>query len=202
MVGFAVLVVNWGTPQDHAQAIAPLRDLKPLFELVTPIPHVALQQLFDEHAAWGVLAYEKAIYLDALTDDVIDIMMERLPAKESPMSFTPIFPLGGAYARVPEDQTAFGGSRGTRWAFNIAALTADPDVLARDRAWVRDFWSDLRPHANSSASYINFIADHDEKRVRASYGEKYDRLSAIKAIWDPGNVFHHNANIRPAATVR
>jgi hypothetical protein len=128
-------------------------------------------------------------------------MMERLPAKESPMSFVPIFPLGGAYARVPDDQTAFGGSRATRWAFNIAALTTDPEVLARDRAWVRDFWSALRPHANSSASYINFIADHDEKRVRASYGEKYDRLAAVKAIWDPHNLFHHNANIRPAAAV-
>ena len=52
-----------------------------------------------------------------------------------------------------------------------------------------------------SGSYVNFIADQDEERVRASYGEKYDRLAAIKAIWDPDNVFHHNANIRPAVAV-
>lgn len=197
--GFAVTIVNWGTPQDHEKVIAPLRDLHPLFELVTPIPHVALQQMFDESAPWGVLAYEKALYLNALTDDVIDIMIERLPAKQSPGSFVPIFALGGAYARVSEDETAFGGSRQTRWALNITALTADPEELDHDRAWVRDFWATLRPHADSSATYVNFLFDDDEERVRASYGEKYDRLAAAKATWDPDNVFHHNANIRPAA---
>jgi hypothetical protein len=47
---------------------------------------------------------------------------------------------------------------------------------------------------------VNFEADADEGRVRASYGDaKYGRLSALKAVWDPDNVFHHNANIRPAA---
>jgi len=198
--GFAVAIVNWDTPEDHERVIAPLRELSPLFELVTPIPHVALQQMFDESAPWGVLAYEKAIYLDSLTDDVIDIMIEQLPAKESPSSFVPIFALGGAYARVPEEQTAFGGSRQTRWALNITALAAEPDALAHDRTWVRDFWAALRPHANSSGSYINFLADDDEERIRASYGEKYERLAAIKATWDPDNVFHHNANIRPTAT--
>jgi FAD/FMN-containing dehydrogenase len=196
--GFAVLIVSWTSPEEHARVVAPLRDLKPLFELVTPIPHVALQQMFDEGTPWGIMAYEKAIYLDSLTDDVIDIMIERLPAKASPLSFAPIFALGGAYARVPEDQTAFGGSRQTRWAFNIAAIAADRDALAHDRIWVRDFWAALRPHANSSGSYINFLADDDEGRIRASYGEKYDRLAAIKATWDPDNVFHHNANIRPS----
>jgi FAD/FMN-containing dehydrogenase len=199
--GFAVAIVNWDTAEEHAKIIAPLQDLKPLFELVSPIPHVALQQMFDESAHWGILGYEKAVYLDSLTDDVIDIMIERLPAKQSPMSFTPIFALGGAYARVPEDQTAFGGSRQTHWAFNITALATDPEVLDHDRTWVRDFWTALRPHASSSGSYVNFIADQDEERVRASYGEKYDRLAAIKAIWDPDNVFHHNANIRPAVAV-
>jgi FAD/FMN-containing dehydrogenase len=126
-------------------------------------------------------------------------MIEQLPAKASPGSFIPIFALGGAYARVPEDQTAFGGSRQTRWALNITAIARDKDAFAHDRTWVRDFWAELRPYANSSGSYINFLADNDEERIRASYGEKYDRLAAIKATWDPNNVFHHNANIRPAA---
>jgi len=197
-LGFAVMIVNWGSPQEHAKVVAPLRDLSPLFELVTPISHVALQQMFDGRAHWGVLGYEKAISLDSLTDDVIDVMIERLPAKESPASFMPIFPLGGAYARVPEDQCAFGGSRQTRWTVNIVALTTDSDVLARDRTWVRDFWAALRPHSSSSGSYVNFLTDDDEGRVRAAYGEKYDRLAAIKATWDPANLFHHNANIRPA----
>jgi hypothetical protein len=47
--------------------------------------------------------------------------------------------------------------------------------------------------------YINFLADDDEDRVRAAYGDKYGLLAAIKRKWDPENFFHHNANIRPVA---
>ncbi len=197
--GFAVALVNWGSPEEHADLVAPLRKLAPLFELVTPIPHVALQQMFDQSAPWGVLAYEKAIYLETLTDSVIDVLIERLPRKESPLSFVPIFSLGGAYARVPEQATAFGGSRAVRWTVNIAALSTDDEMLVRDRAWARDFWAALRPHADGSGAYINFLAEEDEERVRAAYGEKYDHLAAVKAAWDPNNFFHHNANIRPLA---
>jgi FAD/FMN-containing dehydrogenase len=198
--GVAIAIVNWGSAEDHERAAAPLRDLHPLFELVTPIPHTALQQMFDESAPWGILAYEKAIYLDDLEDGVIDILIKRLPTRVSPMTFVPIFPLGGKYARVPDEDTAFGGSRATRWTFNIAAVAADPDSLAADTAWVREFWDELRPYANDAGGYINFLADVDESRVKAAYGAKYDRLAAIKAVWDPDNVFHHNANIQPAAS--
>jgi hypothetical protein len=195
--GFAIALVNWGSAEEHARTVAPFREMSPLFELVTPIPHVALQQMFDESAPWGILGYEKAIYFETLTDSVIDVLIERLPQKESPLSFVPIFSLGGAYARVPEDETAFGGSRSVRWTVNVVALDTDADMLARDRTWARDFWSALRPHADSSGAYVNFLADDDEERVRAAYGEKYSRLAAVKAAWDPDNFFHHNANIRP-----
>ena len=67
---------------------------------------------------------------------------------------------------------------------------------------MRAFWSDLVPFATGVGSYVNFMADLDHDRIVASYGpEKYGRLSKIKAIYDPDNVFHLNANIRPAVTV-
>lgn len=196
--GFAVLIVNWASAEEHAALIAPLRELAPQFELVTPIPYVGLQQMFDESAPWGILGYEKALYLEDLSDAVIDVMIEQLPGKASPMTFTPIFAVGGAFGRVPEDETAFGGDRATRWVFNIAAVAPQPDLLAADKAWVRGFWDALRPHARNSGSYINFLNDEDEDRILTSYGvAKYERLAAIKATWDPDNLFHHNANIRP-----
>ena len=118
----------------------------------------------------------------------------------SPLSITPIFPLGGAYAGVGDDETAFGGSRQTRWAYNISAVAPTADLLIADRAWVRDLWAALHSHSRSAGTYLNFLTEQDEDRVRASYGAaKYDRLAAIKARWDPENLFHHNANIRPAA---
>jgi hypothetical protein len=196
--GFAVLVVSWGSPEDLQPFVTPLRRLNPSFELVTPIPYVALQQMFDDSTPWGVLGYEKAIYLDQLTDEVIDIAVDHLPRKQAPLTFVPMVPLQGAYCRVPEDGTAFGGSRRPCWTVNISVAASDPQALAHDRAWAREFWAALRPHAHSSGSYVNFLNDEDEDRIRAAYGEKYTRLAAVKAEWDPDNVFHHNANIRPA----
>jgi FAD/FMN-containing dehydrogenase len=199
--GFAVVVVNWDSPHDHARTIAPLRDLKPLFELVTPIPYVALQQMLDTAAPWGMRSYDKSVYLDDFSDAVIDIAVEYLPRKSSPLSITPVFALGGAYADVGDDETAFGGSRQTRWVYDIAALAPTADLLDLDRAWAKEFWAALAPQSSSAGTYVNFLAEPDQHRIRASYGPaKYQRLAAIKAAWDPENVFHHNANIRPATS--
>lgn len=193
---FAIAVVSWGDAARHAGAVAPLRDLRPAFELVTPMPYVALQQMFDESAPWGALGYEKALYLDDLTA-VVDVMVDRTPRVASPLSFTPIFPLGGQFARVADQATSFGGSRDARWVFNISATAVDAASFDADRQWCRDYWEALRPHALGAGTYVNFLAEADEDRVRQSYGAKYDRLAKLKARWDPDNVFRHNANIRP-----
>jgi len=202
--GYGLAVVGWGSPEEHAAMIEPVANgLDPLFSFVTPIPYVALQQMLDESAPWGILAYEKACYLDELSDGAIDVIAEYLPRKSSPMSIMPVFPLGGAYHDVADADSAFGGSRAAEWCINIAATAPEPGLLATDRAWVRAFWDALQPHASGSGSYVNFIADTaDEPRVRASYGEaKYDRLARIKARYDPDNAFHKNANIKPAVAV-
>jgi Berberine and berberine like len=58
--------------------------------------------------------------------------------------------------------------------------------------------ADLLPHAHGTGSYVNFITDYEADRVRASYGPaKYQRLTKVKAAYDPGNVVHRNANINP-----
>ena len=198
---FIIAVVGFQGEETHARLIEPIRAaVPPLFEFVTPIPYTALQQMFDESAPWGILAYEKAVYLDALTDAAIEVIVEHQPKKQSPLSFLPVFPLGGAYSRAPGDATAFGGSRATKWVVNISATCPTPEFLEADRAWVRAFWSDLVQHAAGVGSYVNFMSEYEENRVRAAYGpEKYERLAQIKAQYDPDNVFHLNANVLPAA---
>jgi FAD/FMN-containing dehydrogenase len=198
--GFALVVVGFGSAEEHGRLVQPVRDAGgQLFELVTPIPYAQLQKLLDEGNPWGTLAYEKALYLDELSDDAIRVMVDYVPRKASPQSFVPIFVLGGAYRRFPDDATAFGGSRSARFAFNIAAICPTADLLEADRAWVRSFWQALRPYASGAGSYVNFMTEYEQDRVRASYGPtKYERLALIKAEYDPDNVFHLNANIRPA----
>jgi FAD/FMN-containing dehydrogenase len=110
-----------------------------------------------------------------------------------------IFILGGAYSRAAEDATAFGGRRSIAYIVNIAAAAHTRELYETERAWARTFWSSLVPHAVGVGSYVNFLADPDRDRVRAAYGgQKYERLAALKAKYDPGNIFHLNANIPPA----
>jgi FAD/FMN-containing dehydrogenase len=107
--------------------------------------------------------------------------------------------LDEAYSEVAEDATAFSGSRSPGYALFVVAVCPTPELLVQDRAWVRTFWTALQPHSRGIGSYVNAISDEgDDAQVRASYGAKYDRLAAIKTKYDPDNVFHRNANIKPA----
>jgi FAD/FMN-containing dehydrogenase len=198
--GYALLVAGFGSAEEHGQVAAQVRAaLPPLFDLVTPMPYTALQQMFNESAPWGLHAYEKALYLDDLTDPAIDVFVEHMPRKLSPMSMALAFVVDGAYARVGQDDTAFGGNRQARIVFNIVGGCPSPELYQGERAWVRAFWDALRPLASTSGSYVNFMNEYEEDRVRAAYGPaKYDRLARIKATYDPENVFHLNANIKPA----
>jgi FAD/FMN-containing dehydrogenase len=197
---YGLLVVGLGDESSHAQVIAPIKQaLKPIVEMVTPIPYAGLQQMFDESAPWGMYSYEKAVYLDDLTDGAIDVILEHQAKKMSPLSFVPIFVLGGAYGRADPDASAFGGGRDISYVVNISATTPSPDDLAAEREWVRNYWSALVPHAVGVGGYVNFMMESEADRVRNAYGEKYARLQQIKATYDPDNVFHLNANIEPAA---
>jgi FAD/FMN-containing dehydrogenase len=199
--GHALLVAGFGSPEEHAAIVAPVRAaMKPLFELVTPIPYVALQQMFNESATWGMLGYEKSLYLDELTDAATATIGEHAPKKQSPLSFCPTFVLTGAYGKPGDDDTAFGGKRSAGYLFNIAGHGPNRELYEADRVWVRNFWDAMRPHASGTGGYVNFMTDPDEDRVRAAYGAaKYERLARIKAAYDPENLFHLNANIRPAS---
>jgi FAD/FMN-containing dehydrogenase len=166
--------------------------------MVTALPYVLLQQLFDEDAPPGILACEKSLYLNELTDEAIEVLADQIPLMSSPISDTAIFPPTGAYRRAPDGATAFGGRRKGGWWVNMAAAADGRDVYEAERARVRCFHDALRPHATGFGGYVNLMMNPDEELVRDSYGpEKYRRIQAIKRHWDPDNIFHRNANIPP-----
>jgi FAD/FMN-containing dehydrogenase len=198
--GFALIAIGWGSPEQHADLVDPIRAaVEPAAQLVTPIPYTELQRMFDEAAPWGLHAYEKALYLDELTDRAIDVLVDGLPRKTSPLSFIPMLPLDHAYTRHSDHDCAFGGRREPCLVVNVTGCCPLPEMFDAERDWVRSLWEALRPHARNAGSYVNFMAEIEQDRVRTSYGpEKYDRLARIKAEYDPDNVFHLNANIKPA----
>ncbi|MBV9919705.1 MAG: FAD-binding oxidoreductase [Pseudonocardia sp.] len=198
--GVGVIVVGFGTPEEHAAAIAPLREaLSPLFDAAMPLPYVALQQMLDDHMFWGVHNYAKGLYFEDISDAAVEVIAERAGRRATPSSQLLMFRMGGAYAEVGDDDTAWSGRRDVRYAMVVEGLAADAETFAGALKWARDTWDALLPMSEGPGTYVNMLPDADDRTVRASYGEtKYARLARIKAEYDPGNVFSLNANIKPA----
>ena len=197
--GYALLLTGFGTMPEHARLAARIRQsLPPLFDLVTPLPYLELQKLLDGANAWGSYCYEKATYLRDLSDPVIEVITKWVRRKHSPNSALLLYRLDGAFSQASDDQTAFGGGRSPRYGAFIEGITQEAGLLAAERDWVRGLWQELRPHAIGNG-YINAVAEYSGDGVRDSYGAAtYERLARIKAEYDPGNMFHLNANIPPA----
>jgi FAD/FMN-containing dehydrogenase len=112
------------------------------------------------------------------------------------MSVTQLRVLGGASARVPAEATAY-AHRANRIMANVAALYNDPGEAAKHEEWVTNFAGAL--DQGYDGAYVNFIGNEGEARDRAAYpGATWDRLRAIKARYDPTNLFRLNHNIPPA----
>lgn len=198
--GYALLMTGFGPPEEHSTIVERIRaQLPPLFELVTEMPYVQLQQMFDEANAFGFLAYDKTLYVEDLSEAVISVVTEQLPRKSSPLTPLFVYRLDGAYSDVGEEDTAFGGDRTPRYVIFLIALADNTEMFEADRSWVRSFWAALLPHATGIGSYVNGEAEFAQGQVLNSYGlDKYERLRRIKATYDPENAFHLNANIPPA----
>ncbi|MFB6719894.1 FAD-binding oxidoreductase [Kribbella sp. NPDC056345] len=197
--GFGLVVVGFGSPEEHAEVLDRIRTaLPPSFEFATPMPYVALQQSLDEPNAWGRYAYEKGSYLEELSDGAIEVITREFPKKTSPLSVTLMYRLDRAYSAVDDDATAFGGKRIDQFAVFIVGLAPVPELYEADQQWTRSFWAALQPYTAGIGSYVNGMTEAEDERIKATYGPKYERLQQIKAKYDPDNVFRRNQNIKPA----
>ena len=103
--------------------------------------------------------------------------------------------MGGAVSRADPGAAAVGEREvGFDVSFAAGWAPGDPDG-ERHTAWVRAGWEALRPH--SAGVYVNFLSDEGAAGLRAAYGDRLQRLTALKDRWDPANVFGMNANIAP-----
>jgi FAD/FMN-containing dehydrogenase len=176
--------------------------LKPLREFGPPVadvcmvkPYLAHQAMLDPSFVPGRWYYFKSADVAELTDELIDVTMERSLQISSPLTSFPIWQMGGAVGRVGDDETAFNG-RTAAFTYNIGASTETEEGFAEEREWVRGFWDAISPW--HQGVYVNFLGDEGADRVRQSYGpEKYDRLQALKGKYDPDNLFKLNQNIPP-----
>ena len=187
-------------PHDQAdQVFAPIRSKfgAPALDFVGPIPHPALQGMFDPLYPPGMQWYWRADFVKELPDAAIDRHLEYGSNLPSIFSAMHLYPINGAAGRVGATDTPW-AYRDAVWGSVMAGIDPDPANAAKITKWTKDYWSALHPYSMGGA-YVNMMMDDEgQERVRASYRQNYERLARIKAKVDPDNVFHVNQNIRPA----
>ena len=167
-------------------------------EHVGAMPFAAWQTAFDPLLERGARNYWKSHDFKTLNVDVERILCEaigRLPTAECEAF---IGHLGGAVNRVPTDATAY-PHRDVEYVINVHTRWRDSSDDARCIDWARQLFDALAPHATGGV-YVNFMPEDEAQRVAAgAYGPNYARLGALKAKYDPANLFCLNQNIRPQA---
>jgi FAD/FMN-containing dehydrogenase len=191
----AFLVTYTGPEAEAREAMAPLLEREPAGGMIAEMPYAELQSMLDDPP--GYRNYWSAEYLDELADDAIDAFCAKADEiiVPSPTQHI-IFPAGGAVARgAAGSPLAF---RDSPWVVHPLTMWEDPGDDERAIRWTREVCAAVRPHA-TGATYLNFVGDEGEDKVVAGYGrENYERLAAVKAEYDPDDVFHLHHPIRPA----
>lgn len=187
-----------GSIEAGERALKPLREFrKPLVDAIAPTPYVKLQSSLDDVFAYGRHYYVKAGFIRNLPPDLIEAMIECFTSSTLPT--TPVLTAhqGGAISRVAANATAF-PYREARHNLLVAAAWEDSSGDEAHLSWARSSWKLLEPFTRGF--YVNDNnADIPERRVLENYGSNYERLAALKAKYDPTNLFRLNANVKPKA---
>jgi FAD/FMN-containing dehydrogenase len=156
-----------------------------------------VQRIIDHEFPDGHRYYTKEAHVATLANEAIDKLVAFW--KAMPMDGeVEIIGLGGAIADVPDADTAFSNRNYQMWlnfAMRWDDAAKDQEYMELTRACVRE----LKPWIGKGV-YANMLNADENDRVVEAYGgaEKYARLGAIKAKYDPHNMFRVNANILPA----
>jgi FAD/FMN-containing dehydrogenase len=184
-----------GPVDDGERVIAPFRALAtPIADLVRPMPYPEIFPPQEED--FHPLAQLRTMFVERIDRGVAETILAGLRSASATRATAQLRALGGAVARVPADATAF-AHRESRIMLNIAALYERPEERLVHESWVTGVAAALRQ--GDTGAYVGFLGDEGEERVRAAYpGSTWDRLTEIKARYDPDNLFRLNQNVPPA----
>lgn len=139
-------------------------------------------------------------WLRGLNDKTIELLIQYgSPIKgSSPLVFIEVRHAGGAMAKVPGDANAFGYRDGSL-VLNIVGATPTPGARLQLEHYINQFREALQPHL-AEEMYINFVEGKSARqRTRNAYSpETYRRLQAVKAKYDPDDIFRYSYDISPA----
>lgn len=193
-----VLLVAHNGPNAEAAVNAIRAALpKPIIDWAGPLPYPALQSMFDALYPKGLQWYWKGDFVKTLPDEAIAAHVEHAQ-KASPVSAMHLYPIDGAVHRKGKGDSAW-NTRDATWSMVIAGIDPDPGMAPAVKKWAKDYWTAVHPF-DLAGAYPNFMMDDEgEERIKATFGDNYKRLAALKKKYDPANLFRVNHNIRPAA---
>jgi FAD/FMN-containing dehydrogenase len=189
------MLVYAGDVDAGQRAFAPLRALAtPVVDTLRPLPYPDMYQPADR--SYRPLAVSRTLFTDRFDVSAAETVLTRIEASTAATPVVQLRVLGGAMARVPADATAF-AHRERRILGNVAAMYGTPEERPLHDAWVAELANELS--GGDLSAYAGFVGDEGEERTRAAYpGATWERLAAVKAAYDPDNVFRLNQNVPPA----
>lgn len=196
-VSLALVACHAGSLDQGTVDLAPLADFgSPSLSTMEPMPYATLQSIVDDEAPRGHRYYWKARHLDVLSDEAIATIVANVDPLPGHFSRVFIEPLGGAISNVSPEATAY-PHRSFPFGLGISSGWTEPSEDAAAIAWTRTFLGKLERHLTDAVN-SNYLDGDESDRVEEAYGGNLDRLQAIKARYDPDNVFCGNQNIVPA----
>ena len=194
--GFAISAFYAGPMDEAERVLQPFRQaIPPVTDRIAPISYVQLQKAGDASFPRGHRFYWKAQFLRQITEAAADALIDRFPSVPSPRSFFVFQQVGGAISRVPATATAY-ANRGAAYDSFPVSIWSDTAADEENIAWAREMYAVLRPFGMGGV-YVNNLGDEGHERVKAAYGENYDRLVRLKRKYDPDNLFRLNQNVHP-----
>jgi hypothetical protein len=183
---------------DHAQGEAWLKKLRafgrPMRDEIAPTPYVTIQTSADELLAPGRYYYLKTGMLMQLKDDGIDLIVDSF--KRMPNWYLVFFDhCGGAYRQMAPAATAF-PNRDMLFTLGAHSIWPNKDNIDENVSKMRANWHELAPL--TKGFYTNYVdSDVTLAGYRENYGANFERLVALKAKYDPNNLFRLNPNVPP-----
>ncbi|HEX4812375.1 MAG TPA: FAD-binding oxidoreductase [Nonomuraea sp.] len=183
-----------GDPEEGRRLLPDLGALgRPVTEHVAETTYLDLQTRDDVADGHSLRRFWKGHYLRHLPDEAIEAFLDG--SRDVPGARLQAY--GGAIADVPDEDSAF-GHRDTAFEYVTSVGWSDPAEDESRMTAARRAAAAVEPFA--SGVYVNTISDEGAHGVRRAYPPaKLARLTALKDVYDPHNVFHLNHNIRPSA---
>jgi FAD/FMN-containing dehydrogenase len=191
----AIVWCYTGDPEKAESVFKPIHAKDPLFEHVGLMPYPAIQTLFDGLMPPGLQWYWKADFFTELGAESRAIHKKFGSSIPTPLSQMHLYPITGAAARAGKEDTPW-VYRDARYAGVFVGIDSDPANAQKITQWAKAYWEALHPYS-SGGTYLNFIMDEGQDRIKASFKQNYDRLVEIKKKYDPENLFRVNQNIKP-----